>query len=102
MRKQYHFWPGEHGLDAWDVDRLIQLSGDCTVMEISLDSIEEMDTDCWFTDGPETPSVRRIVEQMVLIQDVDLSFPIQVPDRPSSEHDRLGHEPGEFRERSHR
>ena len=76
MRKQYHFWPGEHGLVAWDVDRLIQLSSDCTVMEISLDSIEEMGTDHWFTDGPGTPSVRRIVEQMVLIQDVDLSFPI--------------------------
>lgn len=26
MRKQYHFWPGEKGLDAWDVDRLIALS----------------------------------------------------------------------------
>jgi len=24
VRKQYHFWPGEHGLDAWDVDRLIE------------------------------------------------------------------------------
>lgn len=20
MRKQYHFWPGTEGLDAWDVD----------------------------------------------------------------------------------
>jgi hypothetical protein len=25
VRKQYHFWPGEHGVDAWDVDRLIEL-----------------------------------------------------------------------------
>ena len=23
MRKQYHFWAGKDGLDAWDVDRLI-------------------------------------------------------------------------------
>ena len=26
MRKQYHFWPGTSGLDAWDVDRLIRLA----------------------------------------------------------------------------
>jgi len=25
MRKQYHFWPGEGGMDAWDVDHLIEL-----------------------------------------------------------------------------
>ncbi len=26
VRKQYHFWPGAEGLDAWDVDRLVELS----------------------------------------------------------------------------
>ena len=25
MPKQYHFWPGEGGMDAWDVDRLVRL-----------------------------------------------------------------------------
>jgi hypothetical protein len=24
--KQYHFWPAEQGFDAWDVDRLVELS----------------------------------------------------------------------------
>jgi hypothetical protein len=28
MRKQYHFWPGEGVLDAWDVDRLIEVFAD--------------------------------------------------------------------------
>ena len=31
MRKQYNFWPGPVGLDAWDVDRLIELSRDLPV-----------------------------------------------------------------------
>jgi hypothetical protein len=26
MRKHYHFQPGAAGLDAWDIDRLIELS----------------------------------------------------------------------------
>jgi len=26
VRKQYSFWAGEDGLDAWDVDKLIELA----------------------------------------------------------------------------
>jgi hypothetical protein len=76
VRKQYHFWPGEHGLDAWDVDRLIQLSRDLPVLEVALDSIEEVDTDFWFKYGPEAPTVRRIMEHMRLVEEVDVSYPI--------------------------
>ena len=76
MRKQYHFWPGEHGLDAWDVDRLIQLSRDLPVLEVALDSIDEVDTDFWFTYGTETPTVRRVMEHMRLVEEVDVSHPI--------------------------
>ena len=76
MRKQYHFWPGEHGLDAWDVDRLIQLSRGLPVLEVALDSIEEVDTDFWFKYGPETPTVRRVMEHMRLVEEVDVSYPI--------------------------
>ena len=76
MRKQYHFWPGENGLDAWDVDRLILLSAGLPVTEVPLDSIGEIDTDYWFFDGSDLPTVRRIVEHCRLIEDVDLSYPI--------------------------
>ena len=44
MRKQYHFWPGGEGLDAWDVDRLIELSERPPVKEVTLDSLWEIDT----------------------------------------------------------
>jgi hypothetical protein len=36
VRKQYHFWPAEVGFDAWDVDRLIELSGDLPVERVRL------------------------------------------------------------------
>jgi hypothetical protein len=34
VRKQYHFWPGEEGVDARDVDRHIRLSTDLPVESV--------------------------------------------------------------------
>ena len=48
MRKQYNFWPGEHGLDAWDVDRLVELSAHLPVKDVAIDAILDVDTDYWF------------------------------------------------------
>ncbi len=76
MRKQYNFWPGEHGLDAWDVDRLIELSQGLPVLDVPLDSISKVDTDYWFQHGPIVPTVRRVVEHIRLIAEVDVSYPI--------------------------
>lgn len=75
MRKQYHFWPGEEGLDAWDVDRLIELSKDLPVKEVDLASIDEVDSVYWF-DELERPTVRKVVDHARLIEEVDLSHPI--------------------------
>jgi hypothetical protein len=76
VRKQYNVWPGELGLDAWDVDRLIRLSRDLPVHGVPLDDIAEIDTDYWFRHGPIAPTVRRVVEHMKLTTEVDLSYPI--------------------------
>ena len=45
MRKQHHFWPAGDGggFDAWDVDRLIELSRELPVEAVPLDSIGEID-----------------------------------------------------------
>jgi hypothetical protein len=75
MRKQYHFWPGEHGLDAWDVDRLVEMSASFAAEEIPVASISEIDSAYWFHEGEE-PTVRRIVDHARLIQEVDASYPI--------------------------
>ena len=44
VRKQYHFWPGESGLDAWDVDRLVALSRALPVTAVDVSTIAEVDT----------------------------------------------------------
>jgi hypothetical protein len=75
VRKQYHFWPGEAGLDAWDVDRLVEMSASFGVEEILVASIREIDSVYWF-DEPEQPTVRNVVEHVRLIQEVDVSYPI--------------------------
>ena len=76
MRKQYHFWPGEQGLDAWDVDRLVELSKHFPVKQVALESIDELDSVYWFDDRRQRPTVRRVVDHARLIEDVDLSHPI--------------------------
>jgi hypothetical protein len=76
VRKQYHFWPAERGLDAWDVDRLIELSRDLPVERVPLDSIQEIDSVYWFDGSEEVPTVRKVVEHARLISQVDTSYPI--------------------------
>ena len=75
MRKQYSFQPGDEGLDAWDVDRLIEASASLQITDIAVASIAEVDTDYWFYLGPE-PTVRRIIEHVRLIEEVDCAYPI--------------------------
>jgi hypothetical protein len=75
VRKQYHFWPGESGLDAWDVDRLVALSRDLPVTAVDVSTIAEVDTVYWF-DEDQTPTVRRVVEHLRLIEEVDVTYPI--------------------------
>jgi hypothetical protein len=76
LRKQYSFWPGKNGIDAWDVDRLIALSADLPVEEVEIATIGAVDTVYWFDSSVEEPTVRGVVEHARLINEVDLSFPI--------------------------
>ncbi|MDQ2728413.1 MAG: hypothetical protein M3Y91_11245 [Actinomycetota bacterium] len=75
MRKQYHFWPGDNGLDAWDVDRLIELSRGLPTERVAVESIAEIDTSYWF-EGSAVATVRKVVEHTKLILEVDLSYPV--------------------------
>jgi hypothetical protein len=75
MRKQYHFWPGERGLDAWDVDRLIERSRGLPVVDFELGDLDEVDTEYWF-DEWQRPTVRAVVEHVRLIEEVDPGYPI--------------------------
>lgn len=75
MRKQYHFWPGEDGLDAWDVDRLIELTAGLPEEEVRLEDIPEIDSVYWF-DQWELPTVGNVVEHFRLLQEVNLTYPV--------------------------
>jgi hypothetical protein len=78
VRKQYHFWPAEdgNGFDAWDVNRLIELSRGLPVETVPLDAIDDLDTAYWFDGSAESPTVRKVVEHTRLILEADLTYPI--------------------------
>jgi len=76
VRKQYHFWPSERGLLAWDVERLIALSGDLPRIHVGIDSIRELDEVYWFDADRERPSCRRVLDHIRLIEEADLVHPI--------------------------
>ena len=75
MRKQYHFWPGSRGLDAWDVDSLIEATRSLPTEDVALDDLPEIDSVYWF-DSAELPTVRRVVEHLRLVEEVDTEWPI--------------------------
>jgi hypothetical protein len=74
LRKQYFFRPSSRGLLAWDVDRLIQLSGHLPRKRVPLDEIRELDEN-WFGED-ERPTWRAMLEHVRLMEEADLSFPI--------------------------
>jgi len=76
MRKQYHFWPSDAGVLAWDVERLIELSKGLPRTTVALSSIRELDEVYWFDEAKERPTCRKVLEHMSLINEVDLSHPI--------------------------
>jgi hypothetical protein len=63
------------GLDAWDVDRLIELSRDLPIRDADVSTIREVDTPYWF-DEWNPPTVRAVLEHLRLIEEVDTAHPI--------------------------
>ena len=76
MRKQYHFRHSDRGLLAWDVHRLIELSCDLPRRPIALSAIAEVDEVYWFDGEGETPTCRKLLLHMALIDEADLSYPV--------------------------
>ena len=62
-------------MDAWDVDRLIELTRDLPVEEVSLAELHEVDSVYWF-DSSQRPTVRNVVGHLRLVQEVDPQHPI--------------------------
>ena len=75
MPKQYHFWPAEGGMDAWDVDRLVRLAAGLPAEEVALGDLPEIDSEYWF-DEVERPTVRKVTEHFRRVAEADLSCPV--------------------------
>jgi hypothetical protein len=76
MRAQYHFRSSERGLLAWDVRKLILLTGGLRPVSVPLSEIRELDQAFWFEHGGESPTCRSIAVHAKLIGEADLSYPI--------------------------
>lgn len=74
LRRQYYFWHSDHGLLAWDVDRLIQLSSHLPRKSVPVGQIREFDEE-WFGED-ERPTWRALLKHVRLIEEADLSYPI--------------------------
>lgn len=72
MRKQYHFQPGVHALDAWDVDRLVDLSRHLPVVRVAVASLWQLDSIYW----SETMTPRQVAVHVRLTNEVDPQHPI--------------------------
>lgn len=75
IRPQYHFRTTPHGLDAFDVRKLIKLSSTLPVKKIDPQSIAELEQDHWYFSGG-VPSPRSILEHIALIEACDIAYPI--------------------------
>src|SRR5271170_7778352 len=76
MRAQYHFRNSPAGLCAWNVRRLVELSGELPRERISLFAIAELDEHYWAGSPGQKLTCRQIVEHARLMLDCDFEFPI--------------------------
>ena len=75
LRQQYHFRESDKGLLAWDVLKLIELSKEFEVVQVSLSEIRELKEVYWFGLGA-IPITEDIAEHAKLIYEADMSYPV--------------------------
>jgi hypothetical protein len=75
---QKHSRMTERGRAVWHTERLWELSRDLPIKTVAIDSIKELDQNCWFGErGDEPiPTCRTVAQHARRIQEADLSYPI--------------------------
>ena len=76
IRAQYYFRRSDHGLLAWDIRRLVELTRDFLLEQVPLSDIAELDETHWYKHEGDLPTCRSLLEHMQLIDEADLSYPI--------------------------
>ena|SRR5688572_24729881 len=74
MRRQYHSQLVDGHTLIWDVHRLVELTRDYPVQQVSLSRIHELDECFWFSD--EIATCRAVALHAKLMQETDLAYPI--------------------------
>lgn len=75
MRKQYYLKPTEKGFNAWDVDRLIEITQNFEVMMVNVIQLLEINKfHCY--QGDIFPTVKSIFDHMKLVNEASLDYPI--------------------------
>jgi hypothetical protein len=62
------------GQRAWHIETVWQAARELPVEEVSIETIREIDEDCWFDGRPAT--VRAVVEHARRIDEADLATPV--------------------------
>jgi hypothetical protein len=62
------------GERAWHIETVWQAARDLPVEDVPVDTIREIDEDCWFDGRPAT--VRAVVDHARRIEEADLELPI--------------------------
>src|SRR5690348_9044181 len=73
--RQTHGRTDENGTRIWFTDRLWELARDLPVHSVRIDSIRELDQNCWFHEK-SPPTCRNVALHAQRIQQADLSYPI--------------------------
>lgn len=76
MRQQYHRRLVNGVAHIWDVNRLVDLSRDIPVQNVSIETIAEIDERWWFQHEEDPPTPRGIALHIRLVEDASLDYPI--------------------------
>ena len=77
VRPQYHLRRTTSGIDAWSIERLIDLSRNLPVKMVDPRTFGELHEDHWYFHDPKlVPTPSSILGHMKLISETDVAFPI--------------------------
>ena len=76
MRRQYHSRNTAQGNYVWDIHRLIELSRELPVIEVSVSQILENENAFWSQGPSRMLSVKDVALHAKLINETDLKYPI--------------------------
>lgn len=76
LRRQYHRRQVGPDWHIWDIHRLVRLAEGVETAELPLSSLRELDENWWYGGADHVPTPRSIAHHYLLVQQVDLSYPI--------------------------